>query len=350
MDMKDQHFGIEIEFTGITREKAAAVAKEYFGETSRYVGGSYNAYEVFDYYARTWKFVSDASINAQKKVGREIQSATSEYSVELVSPICKWRDIETIQELVRRLRGAGAFSNKSCGIHIHVNASPFDAATLRNLTNIMYCKEDMIYKAMNVEVAREHRYCRKTDQRFLEELNRNKPRSLDEVSRIWYGGRDGSYNHYDDSRYHCLNLHSVFNKGTVEFRLFNSEIKHAGKIKAYIQFSLAVTAQALNQRGASMRKTQTTNEKYTFRTWLLRLGMIGDEFKSARLHLLEHLDGCIAWKDPQQAVAQRERLRAKREEMRAQESPAEPVQTEEQTQEIDEAAVDEPVHGLVMSL
>jgi len=34
-------------------------------------------------------------------------------------------------------------------------------------------------------------------------------------------------------------------------------------------------------------KTQPENEKYTFRTWLLRLGLIGDEFKTARMHLLK---------------------------------------------------------------
>lgn len=351
MEMRDQRFGIEIEFTGITRNKAAKVAGELLSRPSQFAGGSYGAYVVDDSQGRQWRFVSDASINAQKKVGGEIQSASGEYSVELVSPICKWEDIETVQELVRRLRGAGAFSNKSCGIHVHVDASPFDAVTLRNLTNIMYCKEDMIYKAMNVEVAREHRYCRKTDQRFLEELNRNKPRSLNEVSRIWYGGRDGSHTHYHDSRYHCLNLHSVFSKGTVEFRLFNSDIRHAGKVKAYIQFSLAVTAQALNQRGASMRKTQSSNEKYTFRTWLLRLGMIGDEFKTARLHLLEHLDGCIAWKDPAQAERQKERLRAKREEMRTQqEQEAAPWEEASATEQTAEVAMDEPVHGFSLSM
>lgn len=54
-------------------------------------------------------------------------------------------------------------------------------------------------------------------------------------------------------------------------------------------------------------RTQSENEKYTFRTWLLRLGLIGDEFKTARQHLLKNLDGNIAWKDPAQAIRQRER-------------------------------------------
>lgn len=109
-----------------------------------------------------------------------------------------------------------------------------------------------------------------------------------------------------------LNLHSVFQKGTVEFRLFNGTL-HAGKIKAYIQFCLAIGAQALNQSCASRRKTQTSNEKYTFRTWLLRLGLNGEEFATARQHLLANLPGCIAWKDPAQAEAQKERMRQKRE-------------------------------------
>ena len=62
------------------------------------------------------------------------------------------------------------------------------------------------------------------------------------------------------------------------------------------------------------RSTVSENEKYTFRVWLLRLGLIGDEFKTARTHLLNHLEGNIAWKDPAQSVAQRERLRKKQEE------------------------------------
>ena len=63
---------------------------------------------------------------------------------------------------------------------------------------------------------------------------------------------------------------------------------------------------------ASRIKTQSSNEKYTFRVWLLRLGLIGDEFKTARHHLLKNLDGNIAWKDPAQAEAQKQRLAEKR--------------------------------------
>ena len=312
MEMKDQRFGIEIEMTGLTRERAAQVTAEYFGTQA--VGTT-----ALDSQRRQWRFVYDGSINTQRREGGQKVAASDSYAVEMVSPICVWEDIETVQEIVRKLRSNNAFGNSSCGIHVHVDGSPFDARTLRNLTNIMYCKEDLIYKALKVDVAREHRYCRKTEQRFLDELNARKPQSLEDVSRIWYNGNDRSSYHYDDSRYRCLNLHSLFGKGTIEFRLFNSDIRHCGKIKAYIQLCMAITNQALNQRSASIRKTQSANEKYTFRTWLLRLGLIGDEFKTARTHLLENLDGCIAWKDPAQAELQKERMRQRREAKQAQE-------------------------------
>ena len=236
MDMREQKFGIEIEMTGITRQRAAEVMAAYFSSVASYDGGSYEVYSVRDAAGRRWKVMYDSSIEAQKKGGGY---AGSEYKVEFVSPICEYADIPVIQELIRQLRHAGAVAGKNTGIHVHINAAPHDARTLRNITNIMYSKEDLIYKALQVDVEREHRYCQKVEKDFLQELNRKKPKSLEEVSRIWYKGVDGRHRHYHESRYHCLNLHSVFQKGTIEFRLFNSTT-HAGKIKAYIQLCLAI--------------------------------------------------------------------------------------------------------------
>ena len=52
-----------------------------------------------------------------------------------------------------------------------MNAAPHNAKTLRNITNIMYSKEYLIYKALQVDVNREHRYCRKVEEDFLQSLN-----------------------------------------------------------------------------------------------------------------------------------------------------------------------------------
>lgn len=295
--MKTQHFGIEIEMTGITRSKAASLMATFFGTGRKYhEGGAYDTYIAEDGQGRKWKTMNDSSLFPEKKVGGRTVEATTNYRTEVVSPILSYDDIPSLQELIRTLRRAGAFANSSCGIHIHVGAERFTPKTLRNLVNVFYSKEDLIYRALSINPGREHRYCRKTDERFLRELNKKRPATMAKFADLWYiEAPCGRNMHYNSSRYHGLNLHATFTKGTVEFRLFNGTL-HAGEIKAYIQFCLAVTHQALTQKKASARKTETDNEKYAFRCWMLRLGLIGDEFKTCRHHLLKNLTGNAAWR------------------------------------------------------
>ena len=294
--MRTQRFGIEIEMTGITREKAAEAIAEYFGTESFYIGTYYKTYGAKDRQGRTWKATYDSSIIAQKKSGGRTVRAADEYKCEVVSPILTYEDMADLQEIIRQLRHKGAFVNSQCGIHIHVDASRYTPQTLRNLVNIIASKEDILYKALRIDPAR-MRWCKKTNERLMEAINRKKPQTMEALKDIWYAGSTrGRDEHYNDTRYHGLNLHSTFTKGTVEFRLFNSTT-HAGEIKAYIQFCLAVSHQALTQKKASARKTVTDNEKYAFRCWMLRLGLSGDEFKTCRLHFLKHLEGNSAWRN-----------------------------------------------------
>lgn len=87
---------------------------------------------------------------------------------------------------------------------------------------------------------------------------------------------------------------------------------NAGVLRAYISLVLAVSNQALTQKSASPRVTQSENPRYTFRCWLIRIGLNGSEFKNCRKHLLSHLEGNIAWLHPEDAIKQRERLKAER--------------------------------------
>ena len=158
--MKTLYFGIEMEMTGITRNRAASLMARFFGTESRHEGGAYDTYTAKDDRGRKWKAMNDSSLIPQKKVNGEIMDASTNYRTEVVSPILSYEDIPKLQELVRTLRKAGAFANKSCGIHIHVGTERFTAKTLRNLVNIMASKEDMIYRALQINPSREHRYCR----------------------------------------------------------------------------------------------------------------------------------------------------------------------------------------------
>lgn len=285
--MKSQTFGIEIEMNHISRAKAAQVIAEHFGTTVEYIGRTYDTRRVRDDIGRYWKVVSDSSIEGP-----------AEERTEFVSPICRWEDIPTVQELVRKLRRAGARPHASCGIHVHIGLGDHSPKTLRNLVNIVNAKEDLLTQALQISPERRERWCKPVDEDFLKRLNRAKPTTSEAFARLWYNDADWRTHaswHYDTSRYHLLNLHSVFQKGTIEFRAFNSTL-HAGEVKSYIQLCMAISFQALESSAASPRRPVTDNPKYTFRCWLLRLGFIGDEFKTAREHLIKHLPGNSAWR------------------------------------------------------
>lgn len=294
-------------------------ASKVLGGSPEHFGGSYDRYDVYDSQGRRWKIMSDASIRCTTKNG---EPASKLHSVELVTPILEYDDMALLQEVVRSIRRSGGVCNESTGIHIHIDFEPYDARTLRNLVNIFASKEDMLYQALQVNSGRENTYCKKVDKRFLEELNKKKPKDLQTIKRLWYGDNAEYHPHYDPSRYKCLNLHSVFTDNNIEIRAFNSSL-NAGVLRAYVSLVLAVSNQALTQKSASPRVTQSENPRYTFRCWLIRIGLNGSEFKICRKHLLSHLEGNIAWLHPEDAIKQRERLKAER--IAAREQRVEPV-------------------------
>ena len=296
--MKDQYFGVEVEMTGITREQAAQALADYFGTIPQYKGGVYDGV-VKDTENKEWKLMSDGSIRAERKTlhGYE-QTNNRQYKVEMVSPKLTYAELPKFQECVRQIRHAGAKVNSSCGLHIHVDAANHNRQSLKNLLSIMYSKEDILFKALQVNEARAARWCQKVREPMLRQartLSAEETKDLTQLESIWYEGEVSAGEHYNWTRYYALNLHSVFYRGTVEWRCFNSTL-HAGRAAAYINLCLAMSAQAIAQRSTVMRKTHSDNELFTFRVWLVRLGLNGPEFKNTRDHLLANLDGDRAWR------------------------------------------------------
>lgn len=101
-----------------------------------------------------------------------------------------------------------------------------------------------------------------------------------------------------------LNYHATFTKGTIEFRLFQFDKPangkknglHAGQLKSYIQLCLALSQVAKTVKNASSKPQQNENPRFAMRTWLLRLGFIGEEFKTARDVLTKKLTGNTAFR------------------------------------------------------
>ena len=283
--LKNQYFGVEVEFTGISREDAIKAMAEYFGVESRYLGGVYNTLAVRDAQDRVWKVVRDSSIRTEGGYNNQC---------EMVTPKLRYEDMDTLQDVIRVLRNAGAKVNSSCGVHVHVDAANHNEKSLKNLIYIMRSKEDVIFRALAVNPTRVARYCSKVDDRVFNEVKGKKVLSMDDLKNIWYNGRvRDSENHYSFTRYHALNLHNVWFRGTVEFRLFNGTL-HAGKIRAYVSLALAISANAITSNHVTYSAPKwDRNEKELFEWWLIRLGLEGKEFKNVRAHLSEGLPtGC----------------------------------------------------------
>lgn len=301
-EMKKQTIGVEVEMNSITRQKAAKLAAEFFGTGRSQNTASRNGYctwSAWDTDGREWKFQKDVSI-----------SGPDDEKCEMVTPILRYEDMETLQELIRRLRKAGAKSDatRGCGVHIHIGANGHTPQSLRNLANIMASHETLLTDALALDRNRISRYCQTVDPRFLEMVNRRKPNTMASLADLWYTSHGSSYRrneHYNGSRYHMLNLHATFTKGTVEFRLFQFDAPadgkrnglHAGQLKSYIQLCLALSQMAKTVRTASPKPQQNENPKYAMRTWLLRLGFIGEEFATARDLLTRRLDGDAAFRN-----------------------------------------------------
>lgn len=290
--IRAQKFGVEIEMTGISRGEAAKVVAEKLGSTPSMPEHScYHTREIKDSKGRTWKVMRDGSIEPQP-------AYNDEYRVEFVTPPLNYEDIELLQEIVRELRAHGAKANASCGIHVHVDGANHTAASLRRLVKFFTARQDLIYDALGIGDRANH-WCHKLNINLLNEMKRTKNLSLDKIKQIWYSPANDDYiggvstAHYNQTRYHGVNLHAFFTKGTVEFRLFNGTV-HAGRIKAYIQFCLAMSAMAITSSDRmSFRKVSSYDDKQKVQLMesvlINRLGLTGDEFKTCRYFLLWNL-------------------------------------------------------------
>lgn len=130
-EMKKQTIGVEVEMNNITRERAAKLAADFFG-TGRYENtasrNGYMTWSAWDEQGREWKFQKDVSI-----------AGDDAHKCEMVTPILKYEDMETLQELIRKLRKAGAKSDatRGCGVHIHIGAKGQSSSGFSNLMHLL---------------------------------------------------------------------------------------------------------------------------------------------------------------------------------------------------------------------
>ena len=130
--------------------------------------------------------------------------------------------------------------DESAGLTIEV---PFDKVSVGNLTNILESKGTLIKKALGID-----------DLRI--EMKE------DRVAFPWF-----------------------------------DEVPEPEETQVYTEFISLLCKLSKELKRASSKETPVTNEKYTFRCFLLRLGMIGNEYKQTRKILLKNLSGNSSWKN-----------------------------------------------------
>ena len=146
--LKKQKFGVEVEFTGITREMAAKAVQEIVGGTiSGPKRDAYYTRTIKDSQRRTWKVMRDSSISPKTNVGT---ANIDEYRVEFVTPPLKYEDIETLQNIIRKFKEMGGVPHSSCGIHIHIDGANHTATSLRRMVMLLIILRSIIHTSSSV--------------------------------------------------------------------------------------------------------------------------------------------------------------------------------------------------------
>lgn len=290
--IKTLRFGVEIETAGLSKVACARAIQSVVG------GRAIGSYEtsVVDAEGRTWKATHDGSI----------QSPNGE-SAEIVTPPLTYADMEKLQDVVRALRTAGATINASCGLHVHVDGASLSPADIARLARLVYRQEEFIAKGLGVLAARRSQWCKALSADFAERLASRRPQTREEIGRLWYDTPRGDFSgraatHRDYSRYSGLNLHSLFFRGTVEFRWFNSTL-HAGEVRAFVVLCLALVAESKHARAVAARDTSMT--PWHFVRWLRRIAFGATEFRAVRSHVVKGFDAASLARPARGARARR---------------------------------------------
>jgi len=150
--------------------------------------------------------------------------------------------------------------------------------TLRNLVNMVYSKQALIKKSLDIKA-------NIVEDDFSIGINEAKIETLEDFKRAMDDIGAGS----------CPSIGFDLANNTITFKFLEGEVSPE-KIKAYTQLVALLNQNAMALKHASAKSKDTDNDKFTFRVWLVKIGMIGDEYKIARKVLLERLKGNSAFR------------------------------------------------------
>ncbi|MCP4651501.1 MAG: amidoligase enzyme [PVC group bacterium] len=237
-----KNFGIEIECFNVNKSQLAAEMN------SRGINTQVQNYN--HQVSTSWKIVTDSSINGQN-------------GAEVVSPILNGIDgLEQIKKVCEALNAVGAKVNKSCGLHVHHEASDITPKQMKNLLTF-YAKNEKTIDSFMPTSRRENNayYCQS---------------AWKALSAIESGSRLN-----DLSRYNKVNLKSFYRQGTIEFR-HHSGTLDCRKINNWVK----LTAQILTVGKAKKSSNKNPMRKIYFKRALGLMNTETWDFFSNRIKAL----------------------------------------------------------------
>ena len=151
-----------------------------------------------------------------------------------------------IDKMSDYLLEAGYWVNKSCGLHIHIDARDLFYKELKGIMLVTKSFEKTIF-SMVAKSRSGTNWCKPMPESLSKIAIRRIHNDTDFISSWYeYCGEYPSMDKYNDSRYHGLNLHARVYLGTIEFR-YHSGTNNATKIKNWITI-----CQSIVQRGIEL--------------------------------------------------------------------------------------------------
>lgn len=220
MTLPTRKFGVEVEFVGISRMQAQAAIVS--------AGVSCRVEHYGHAVPNQWKIVEDGSVvdNRGQRTGGELVSP----------PLSGETGLAQVQTVLRALAGAGATVNKTCGLHVHVDAADLVGADIARIF-VNYRNAEVLVNQMMPRSRVNNTYCKAISGMY--DFSAFIGRLQTAPGRDSYGSLTApvlSEAHRFD-RYHTVNLASFARHGTLEFRHHSGTV-NATKVTNWIQFVL----------------------------------------------------------------------------------------------------------------
>ena len=196
----ERKFGIELEIAGISRSLALRALR---------AAGVNVEDEGYNHTTRNhWKLVPDSSVNG---------------GFEVVSPVLRGEaGLEEAMAVAEALADAGAAVNRSCGFHVHFDASGLSVESVKTIVT-RYARHEAEIDAV-MPLSR-----RGNANQFCRSMGSVLTRAFEAASTI------EELAHAQCGRYFKVNLQSFLRHGTIEFRQHSGTV-NARKIANWVRF------------------------------------------------------------------------------------------------------------------